>query len=158
EAIERVAGIVRDRLELHPIVVVSAMGKTTDKLLAIAGSAVQGKRDDALKLLCELREFHPRETTGLGVEREIDEHFSELTELVKGLAVMGEMTPRATDAVSAFGERLSSIIVAAKFRALGMNAVHVDSRSVIVTDGRHMQAAPLFAETSQRLAAKIPDL
>ena len=71
-------------------------------------------------LLEELREFHLKESAGLGVEDEIDAHFQELAELVQGIAVMGEMTPRATDAVSAFGERLSSIIVAARFHSLGI--------------------------------------
>ncbi len=35
-AIERVASIVKARIERRPVVVVSAMGKTTNKLLAIA--------------------------------------------------------------------------------------------------------------------------
>jgi aspartate kinase len=158
QAIERVAGIVRDRLARRPVVVVSAMGKTTNKLLAIAGASVQGKRDEALAQLKDLREFHLREAAGLGVDSEIGAHFDELSELVKGLAVMGEFTPRATDAVSAFGERLSSIVVTAKFLALGMDAVHLDSRKVIVTDQRHTQAAPLFSETDARLAATVPGL
>src|SRR5579871_3080561 len=122
-AIERVAGIVRERLARKPVVVVSAMGKTTNKLLAIAGAAVRGDREKALGLLADLRQFHRKEACGLGVDAEIEAHFGELAELVKGLAVMGEMTPRATDAVSAFGERLSSVIVTARFRQLGMNAV-----------------------------------
>ena len=45
EAIRRVAGIVRDRLDRHPVVVVSAMGKTTNKLLAAAHEAAAGRRD-----------------------------------------------------------------------------------------------------------------
>ena len=155
EAIERVAGIVRERLARHPVVVVSAMGKTTNKLLAIAGAAVEGQSDKALGLLNDLREFHRRESAGLGVECEIDAHFQELAELVKGIAILGELTPRATDAVSALGERLSSLIVTVHFRKCGINAVHLDSRSVIVTDRRHTQAAPLFAETYARLAAAI---
>ena len=71
---------------------------------------------------------------------------------------MGEMTPRATDAVSAFGERLSSIIVTARFRSLGIEAAHLDSRSVIVTDRRHTQATPVFAETYRRTCGTIPAL
>ena len=71
--------------------------------------------------------------------------------LVRGLAVMRELTPRATDAISAYGERISSLIVAAHLRRCGMNTAHVDSRSVIVTDRRHTQAAPLFEETNRRL-------
>jgi aspartate kinase len=68
------------------------------------------------------------------------------------------MTPRASDAVSAFGERLSSLIVTARFRHLGLPAAHLDARSVIVTDRRHTQAAPLFTETYARLAAAVPAL
>jgi len=158
EAIERIAGIVRGQLARRPVVVVSAMGKTTNKLLAIADAAVAGRRDSALALLEELHQFHKKESGGLGVEDQVDAHFQELAELVKGIAVMGEMTPRATDAVSAFGERLSSIIVTARFRSLGIDAAHLDSRSVIVTDRRHTQAAPNFAETYRRTCNTIPPL
>ena len=155
-AIARVAGIVRTRLDRHPVVVVSAMGKTTNKLLAVAAAAVAGHRDSALSSLDELRKFHERESAGLGIDGEIERHFAELAELAKGLAVIGELTPRATDAISAYGERLSSIIVAARFNCLGVPAVHVDARAVIVTDRRHTQAAPLFGETNARLQATIP--
>src|SRR5437016_3826957 len=157
EAIGRVAEIVRARIDRRPVVVVSAMGKTTNKLLAIASAAVSGKREEALDALTEMRAFHLREAEGLGLTREIEAHFSELAELVKGLAVMGELTPRATDAIGSYGERISSIIVAALFRCTGMAAVHVDSRSVIVTDRRHMQAVPMFAESNLKLAT-IPPL
>jgi aspartate kinase len=154
-AIERVAGIVKARLDRHPIVVVSAMGKTTNRLLAIAEHAVRGDRDTALRDLHSLRDFHLRESS---MERTVDEHFLELTELVKGLAILGELTPRSIDAISSFGERLSSLIVTRQFGACGIKAVHVDSRKLIVTDGRHTQAVPLFAETYARLAATIPAL
>lgn len=151
DAIQRVAGIVRARIERRPVVVVSAMGKTTNKLLAIAGAAVRGERESALSQIEDLRAFHVRES--IGVENEIEAHFTELGELVRGLAVMGEMTPRAVDAVSSFGERISSIIVAEIFRRCGLNAMQIDSRERIVTDARHTQAAPLFDETNRRLAA-----
>jgi aspartate kinase len=158
EAIERIAGIVRERIARRPVVVVSAMGKTTNKLLAIADAAVAGRRDSALELLGELHRFHMKESTGLGVDDQIDAHFQEFAELVKGIAVMGEITPRATDAVSAFGERLSSVIVTARFRSLGIEAAHLDSRTVIVTDRRHTQAAPNFVETYKRLCGTVPAL
>jgi aspartate kinase len=157
-AIERVAGIVRDRLAQKPVVVVSAMGKTTNKLLAIAAAAVEGKREQALTQLEDLRAFHLKEAAGLGVDADIAAHFEELAELVKGIVVMGELTPRASDAVSAFGERLSNLIVTACFQHCGLRAVHLDARSVIVTDRRHMQAAPIFSETFARLAAAVPSL
>src|SRR5689334_6898767 len=151
EAIARVAGIVRARLERRPVVVVSAMGKTTNKLLAIAADAVAGELKAALAKLAELREFHLRESAGLGTGDIVEAHFQELDALVRGLAVMRELTPRATDAISAYGERISSLIVAAHLSRRGMSTAHVDSRSVIVTDRRHTQAAPLFEETDRRL-------
>ncbi len=151
EAIRRVAGIVHARADRHPVVVVSAMGKTTNKLLAMAETAVAGALPDALAQLQDLRDFHLREAAGLGVDKSLEVQFAELEALIRGLGVMGEFTPRATDAVSAYGERLSSIVVAAQFRKCGMETAHVDSRSVIVTDRRHTQAAPLFAQTHARL-------
>jgi len=151
EAIHRVAEIVRSQSARKPVVVVSAMGKTTNKLLEIAATAVRGEMADALKLVGMLREFHLREAAGLDVDEIVGAHFDDLDALVRGLAVMRELTPRATDAICAYGERVSSLIVAAKLRQCGMNTAHVDSRSVIVTDRRHTQAAPLFEETNRRL-------
>ena len=137
EAIHRVAGIVRARVDRKPVVVVSAMGKTTNKLLAIAADAVAGDLKPALDKLKELREFHLRESAGLDTDDVVEAHFQDLDALVHGLAVMRELTPRATDAISAYGERISSLIVAAHLRRCGMNVAHVDSRSV----HRHRQAA-----------------
>jgi aspartate kinase len=164
-AIGRVAGIVKAREARRPVVVVSAMGKTTNKLLAIAAAAIQGNRQEYIRQLQDLRDFHSREARLVApleeraeLDRVLDEHFQELTELVKGLAVLGELTPRSIDAISSYGERLSSYIVTLAFRHFGMDAVHVDSRKVIVTDRRHTQAAPIFPETYARLAATVPPL
>ena len=164
-AIERVASIVKARQERRPVVVVSAMGKTTNKLLAIASAAIHGPRQDYLQQIHDLRDFHSREARRVvpladraELDRILDEHFQELTELAKGLAVLGELTPRSIDAISAYGERLSSYIVSRAFRHFGVEAVHVDSRQLIITDKRHTQAAPLFPITYQKLAAVIPPL
>ena len=126
-AIERVAGIVRARENRHPVVVVSAMGKTTNKLLAIADAAIEGKREEYIAQLHDLRDFHSREARQVvpldqraELDRTLDAHFQELTELVKGLAVLGELTPRSIDAISSYGERLSSYIVTLAFRHFGM--------------------------------------
>ncbi|MFB3778228.1 MAG: lysine-sensitive aspartokinase 3 [Bryobacteraceae bacterium] len=164
-AIERVASIVKARLDRKPVVVVSAMGKTTNKLLAIAGDSAAGRREDALRQLDELRAFHlgearaaVRESDWPEAERIIGEHFAELDELVRGFAVLGELSPRSVDAISSYGERLSSAIVALAFRKAGMRTVHMDSRKVILTDARHTQAAPLFPETYARLAGTVKPL
>jgi aspartate kinase len=141
------------------------MGKTTNKLLAIAQSAINGKRDDYITQLHDLRDFHSREARQVAplaeraeLDRILDDHFRELTELVKGLAVLGELTPRSIDAISSYGERLSSLIVTLGFKHFGLSAVHLDARRVIVTDRRHTQAAPNFQETYARLSAVVPPL
>src|ERR1041385_5586555 len=164
-AIERVAGIVKARVQRKPVVVVSAMGKTTNKLLAIAQAAITGKREDYITRIHDLRDFHSREVRQVvplaeraELDRTLDDYFRELTELVKGLAVLGELTPRSIDAISSYGERLSSLIVTLAFRRFGMKAEHVDSRDVILTDRRHTHAAPDFPETYERLSKTIPPL
>jgi aspartate kinase len=164
-AIERVAGIVRERLERRPVVVVSAMGQTTNRLLALAGDAVAGRRTQALEQLRALKEYHLKEAFQVVSEAEeaeleaaVTEHFRELEELVRGLAVLGELTPRSWDAVASYGERLSSRIVELAFRRFEMDSVHLDARQLIVTDGRHTQAAPLTLETYKRLSTVLPRL
>ena len=164
-AISRVAGIVHARVDRRPVVVVSAMGKTTNRLLALAADAVAGRRDEALEQLRTLREYHFENALALAcesdeveIERMLDRHFQELGELVKGLAVLGELTPRSVDAISSYGERLSSRIVTAAFRKAGLDAVHVNARRVVVTDRRHTLAAPLYEETRARLCEHVAPL
>jgi aspartate kinase len=152
-AIGRLATIVERYRDQQPIVVVSAMGKTTNRLLEAAHLAVQGQRDQALARIADLRAYHHTEadrfaTATSATPAIIDQHFDELTEIIRGLAILGELTPRSIDAISSFGERLSSQIVAA-----ALNAAHLDSRTVIITDDRHTAAAPLFTETNARLQA-----
>ena len=162
-AIARVAAIVKAREDRRPVVVVSAMGKTTNKLLAIANAAIRGPREEYLRQIHDLRDFHSREARQVvplaeraELDRFLDEHFQELTELAKGLAVLGELTPRSIDAISSYGERLSSYIVTQAFRHSGMETEHLDARNLIVTDKRHTQAAPLFPQTYARLSTAVP--
>jgi aspartate kinase len=146
-AIERVAGIVRAHRHLNPAVVVSAMGKTTNRLLEMAHEAAGGRREAALGLCASLERLHETESpAGLSVAGE----FAALAELLKGLSVLGELTPRSVDAISSYGERLASRIVAAWFAELGIDAIALDARDYLVTDGRHGQARPLMAETRKR--------
>ncbi|MEZ5356148.1 MAG: lysine-sensitive aspartokinase 3 [Bryobacteraceae bacterium] len=153
EAIGRVASIVASRLAQRPVVVVSAMGKTTNRLLASASAAVAGDKAGALSELDQLEQYTLAEGGSLGGQ--VESHFEDLRALVNGLAALGELTPRSIDAISAFGERLSSLIVADLFRRQGIDAVQMDARQLIVTDDRHSQAAPLYAETNERLTSRL---
>ncbi|HUS06808.1 MAG TPA: lysine-sensitive aspartokinase 3 [Bryobacteraceae bacterium] len=165
EAIQRVAGIVRERLERLPVVVVSAMGKTTNKLLAIANEAANGNTTQALELLSELEQYHLSEAGQIAspealpkLERIVGGLFREIQVVVRNLCLNGGLSARAIDLVSSYGECLSSVIVTFALEHAGAPAVHVDSREVIVTDSRHTQAAPLFAQTYARLKARVAPL
>src|SRR6266481_6796130 len=165
QAIERSAGIVKGRLEHKPAVVVSAMAKVTDQLLAMARAAGAGDRKTALKLCRALQERHYNtagELLGTALftqfHSDLGADFETLEELLRGISAVGELTPRTTDYVSAFGEVLSSKIVAAAFSALGIDSALVDSRECIVTDTAHTRAAPLFEETNERLRKTVQPL
>ncbi|MDQ2840776.1 MAG: lysine-sensitive aspartokinase 3 [Acidobacteriota bacterium] len=153
QAISRVTSIVQRHEQRRPVVVVSAMGKTTNKLLSIAHDAAAGRREQALALVDELRLDHLCNGLPLAgaaaadLERLIRAHFEWLEELVKGLSVVGELSPRSMDAIASAGERLSSLIVSFAFRAAGICAQHIDSRRVILTDDRFTEARPLFELT-----------
>lgn len=164
-AIERVAGIVKARLDRQPVVVVSAMGKTTNRLLAIAEKAYKGERDEASRLLEELATYTLEEARPVcdasdwaEVSSFVEAHFHELSAFLDELAGLGEFPPQYVDLVSSYGERLSSRIVAAAFRHFGMDGAHVDAREVIITDRRHTQAAPLYSRSYAKLDERVRPL
>jgi aspartate kinase len=164
-AIERVAGIVDRARERNPVVVVSAMGKTTQQLLTMGEEAAGGKEEKAQASLHELREMHEREIGALvhgpsqgALQGILDCHFSEMAGVVKHLVASGEFSPKLADALASYGERLSSQLIALVFSNLGIDAVHVDARCLLVTDGRHQGATPLYAKTYARIRDKIPPL
>lgn len=165
KAIDRAATIVKSRLPQKPVVVVSAMSKVTDQLLATARAAGSGDRDTALKLSRALRERHYNtagELLGTGVftqfHSELESEFDALDELLRGIAAVGELTPRTSDYVAAYGELLSSRIVTAAFSARGMNSTMVDSRECIITDPTHTRAVPLFDDINEKLRVKVKPL
>lgn len=145
-AIARVAEIVRARLDQQPVVVVSAMGKTTNALLAAAELAADGQREAAQTALDTLEEFTLREADA-SLRGFVELHFQELDAFLDELTQIGEFPDQYVDLISSYGERLSSKIVAVAFEKLGMPSVHVDAREVLITDRRHTQAAPLYPRT-----------
>jgi aspartate kinase len=161
EAVARVTGIVQSFEHRRPIVVVSAMGDTTNKLLKAAGEAEAGRRDQALSLVDEVRAHHLTHGLALAgaaaaeLDRYIRAHFEWLDDLVKGLSIVGELSPRSMDAIASVGERLSSLIVTFAFRAAGMPTQYVDARRVIVTDDRFTRAQPQLEQTYALLQENV---
>ena len=164
-AIERVLEIVGTHREQQPVVVVSAMGKTTNGLLAIAEDAEKGNRTGAMEKLQTLEEYHRRESAPLVSAQEraqldstLEDHFRLLGELVERLCVLRLVTPQSLDTVASFGERLSSQIVALALRSRGVASFHVDARNVIITDSNFTEASPDVPETYERTLRAIGSL
>jgi aspartate kinase len=170
-AIDRTARIVAGRREQGalPIVVVSAMAKVTDQLIAASNAAGRGDRAGALAISARLRHRHHDTARKLLTESPayadtpsfceisewIDKHFESLDEIFRGLAAVGELTARTSDLVVSFGEQLSSRIVTAGFAARGLDAVHMDARKCIITDAQHGRAIPNDALIEKRLTERV---
>src|SRR5690242_374186 len=151
-AINRTASIVAGRVAAgkQTIVVVSAMAKVTDQLLRAGNAAAAGDRTGALAISSRLRARH-RDTAaaliknceeGSATCNFIEQKFDQLDEILRGLSAILELTPRISDLIVSFGERLSSRIVTAAFRERGIDAAHVDAREIIITDSHFQKAIP----------------
>src|SRR6266436_950823 len=161
-SIERVAEIIRARLHLKPIVVVSAMGKTTRKLLQAAEASAAGDNRTTLGLVADLKTRHVSEARrlvkksgGREVFAFIDKHFDELKKLLEGLAILGEVPPRGLDKILAYGELLSSAVLTDALYERGIATRLLDARELIKTDDRYGSASPLFEITNQRIRDAI---
>jgi len=138
-----------------PVVVVSALSKVTDALLAVSARAASG--EPPINDLEALRERHHLVAEGVvrneerlaALKAAIDADLAELTALLHALAVVHDVAPRLMDAVAAIGELLSSRIVAAALEQTGLPASWVDARTVLVTDAE-IPASPLMDETRAR--------
>ena len=165
KAIDCAAAIVRKRLHERPVVVVSALAKITDQLLAMAAAASAGNREKALELSRAARERHYNTASDLlgthafeQIAPELEADFNGLDELLRGVVAVGELTLRTTDSIAGFGERVSSKIAAAAFSQRGIESAHVDSRRCVVTDETFGKAVPHFEDTDARLSEVIQPL
>jgi aspartate kinase len=150
-AMKRTAAIVTGRRDrgLRPVVVVSAMAKVTDQLLAAAAAAGKDDRAGAIALSAKLRERHLETAAELvtgtrfaALSAKLTQEFDALDDLLRGIAAVGELTPRTNDLVVSFGERMSSRMVAEAFHEAGLEGQHVDARKCIITDANYGKAAP----------------
>lgn len=163
-SIGRTAEIVEGRRTsgLAPVVVVSAMAKVTDQLLAAAAAAERGDRNGALAISSRLRNRHLDAATALlsgttvaCVQAWMEEQFQALDDLLRGLAAVQELTPRTIDLVASYGERLSSRMIGEFYGQCGLNGSHVDARTCILTDGQHGKATPLEGRIEEQLRQTV---
>ncbi len=125
--------------ERAPAVVVSALGGVTNGLIAAAKAAAAAD-EDHMPLWRELELRHKVAARQLGEEdsdvlvERIRFYFSELRDLLHGVSLLRECSPRTLDTLMTYGERMSAELVAAALRGEGLPAVAVDTRELIVTD------------------------
>jgi aspartate kinase len=164
-AIRRAAQIVKQRLRSRPVVVVSALSDVTDQLLEAGKLAAQGQLESATQALENLRRRHeqvvrdsaePADYERLHPQFEAD--FQQMCELLRNVAGFGDLTLRMQDHLLGFGECLASRILQAAFVHVGLDAVWVDARAVIITDAAHTFATPLWEDTNQQLHAVLTPL
>ena len=150
-AIRRTAEIVRARKDRQPVVVVSALGGATNVLLAAAEQAATEHLVSAIASVQSLRDRHMAvidellgdDAAARDIAADTSALFDELAHLVEALSVLGHVTERSLDAISSIGERLSAPLVTAALVRAGVDAVLVDSRQVMITDGVFGRAEPL---------------
>ena len=172
EAIERLVSIIRATRQAAiqpeaqdwrgPVVVVSALGGATDRLLGVAAEAGAGDIDGArehLRTLCarhlEVAGVITNDAERADVEAFIKREFDALERVAGALGVLREVTPRWLDSIAAMGEILSSRMVAAALSSRGLAASWVDARKAIVTTADFTTAAPLATETLTALQKTV---
>ena len=141
ERIRQMAEIVKTQLERRPILVLSAMGDTTDHLLEAADAALT----KGVVHLEKIEELHLNTVIELNLGdrglRSVRPLFDELKNLIMGISLIRELTGRTRDYLVSFGERLSVRIAAAYFNSIDIKAKALDAWDAgFISDSNYTQA------------------
>jgi aspartate kinase len=148
----------------HTVVVVSsAMSGVTDALVGAAREAARGDANNLFETKRALLKRH-REAIERAVQNaiarielsdQIQAALDEFENLGRAVHVLGELTPRALDAMAAFGERLIVPILRECLQELGLEAWVVDATRLIVTDEHFGAANPEADETKRQTELQL---
>ncbi|MEN2435702.1 bifunctional aspartate kinase/homoserine dehydrogenase I [Weeksellaceae bacterium A-14] len=147
ENILLVENIVKKSSEEAPVtVVVSAFSGVTDALIRAALTASQ-KDESYRECITELENRH------LAVVKEllpiteqshwlsfVKKHFNDIEDLCNGIFVLGEFTGKIRDRLTAYGEFLSSRIIAARMKSASLDVVWMDAGALVITDSNFTHA------------------
>jgi aspartate kinase len=163
-AIRTVAEIVKGRAKKKPIVVLSACSGITNTLIRCAELAAAGKEKDAQSILKKDvvdRHFIIIQDllNNLGHQdaliREINGFHDEISHLLYGISITGDLSPRVLDFVMSYGERMSTAIAATAMNENGVRAVLMDSRRLVQTNSSFGKAEPNMKDTAKRCEAHL---
>ena len=145
--IRHVAEIVKARLNRKPVLVLSAMGDTTDYLLEASGDAFH----NGIVSVDKIEKHHINVIKQLklsnNVRKEIMPLLEELKRLLSGISLIRELTPRTKDFLVAFGERLSVRIVSGYFYSQGIKAAACDAWDLGFISDSNFTSAELLKES-----------
>jgi bifunctional aspartokinase / homoserine dehydrogenase 1 len=160
--IAAVTGIAKEAAARGRIaVVLSAMKGVTDRLIAAARGAEEGTEAPRQQLeairsqhLAAVRAlFAPADQAAVITPLTI--MLNDLEEILHGVELIRECSPRTMDLVMSFGERLSCTVAAAHMRGQGLQAEYADAREMILTDDTFGSAAVDFEASYPRIAARL---
>jgi aspartokinase/homoserine dehydrogenase 1 len=165
ENINKVVALVRQALTKdRTILVVSAFGSVTDLLIQAGVAAAAGDESYKEKLL-DIERRHLEAVKVLlpitgqsAVLSAVKTRCNEIDDICSGAYLLGELSARTQDKIVSYGELLSSLIVAARFDALGVPNTWKDSRQVIRTDSNFGHAAVDFAASNLQIEQYIDSL
>lgn len=157
--IGKVIEIVQQKLNETPVVlVVSAMGGTTDKLIEAGKLAASGNEayKEVLQAIEErhltaVKELFPV-TQQSGALSNVKKRCNEIDSICAGIFLLGELTPRALDKLMSFGEILSSQIISGAFTTKGTDSVYADSAKLIRSNNTFGNAQVDFTTTYTQLS------
>lgn len=130
---EEVAEIICSFREHYPCIVLSAMGKTTNQLLACGKRALSTPFDSIHHIpeLTEIYNLHVKTAVELNVDNSIKDQvlelLKELEQLLTGIAMLKELSPKAQDTLVSFGERLSTRLFTGYLNSQGVKSTQFDA-------------------------------
>ncbi len=146
------------RLPSPLLVVVSAFANVTNRLERVASDALSDPIA-ARQQMIEVVEYHATIARNVlsevpsAIWREGVEPFvRRLDEVIQGISIVRELSPRTLDLVVHFGERLSSSLLLA---ALGNDALGIPALELIITDNAHRYARPDLELTAERVESHL---
>ncbi|GAB4818727.1 hypothetical protein N2152v2_005773 [Parachlorella kessleri] len=154
ERMLEVASIICSFPDQLPVVVLSAMGKTTNLLLQAGEETLKTDPTKVGELapLRAIQQLHYETAEKLGISgtarQDIELLLSQLQQLLVGISIMQDLTPRAKDSLVSFGERLSSRLFAAFLNQQGVSAQQMDAYDIGVITNDNFSNADVNYELS----------
>lgn len=153
EQIEKVMAIVQARQEQRPVVVSSAHKGITDLLIDSAKAAAKGDPPDD-RAIDRQRTIAQELGCPDGL---LDGFYAEIRDLLRGIHLVRELSPRSLDYISSFGERMSVRCIADFFSRQGLPARAYDAWALgFITDGNFGRARPV-ADYAARMRAAFAE-